>query len=48
MPRVPWELIEHYLSVNPKATPSNNTSDALLTIDGTPSRRNSPNYSRLA
>jgi hypothetical protein len=48
MPGVPRELIKHYLNVDPKATPSDNTSDALPTTDGTPSRRNSPNYSRLA
>jgi hypothetical protein len=48
MPGVPRELIEHCLNVDPKATPSDNTSDVLPTTDGTPSRRNSPNYSRLA
>jgi hypothetical protein len=48
MPGVPKELIEHGLNVDPKVTPSDNTSDASPMTDGTPSRRNSPNYSRLA
>jgi hypothetical protein len=48
MPDVPRRLIEYSLNVNLKATPSDNISAALLTTDGTPSRRNSPNYSRLA
>jgi hypothetical protein len=48
MQGVPRELIEHCLNVDPKATPSDNTSDALPTTDEMPSRRNLPNYSRPA
>jgi hypothetical protein len=48
MPRVPRELIEHCLNVDPKTTPSDNTSAVSPTTDGMPSRRNLPNYSRLA
>jgi hypothetical protein len=45
---MPRRLIEHSLNVNHKATPSNNIFAASLTTDRMPSRRNSPNYSRLA
>jgi hypothetical protein len=48
IPGVPRELIEHCLNVDPKATPSDNTSAVSPTTDGMASRRNSPNYSRLA
>jgi hypothetical protein len=48
MPGVPRNLIEHSLNVDPKATRRDNTSAASPTIDGMPSRRNLPNYSRPA
>jgi hypothetical protein len=42
---VPRRLIEHSLSVDPKATPNDNIFIVLPMKNGTPSRRNSPNYS---
>jgi hypothetical protein len=48
MPGVPRRLIEDSLNVDPKATPSDNTSAVSPMTDGMPSRRNSPNYSQRA
>jgi hypothetical protein len=48
MPGVPKTLIEHSLNVDPKATPNDNIFVVLPMTDGTPSRRNSPNYSQPA
>jgi hypothetical protein len=45
MPGVPKRLIEHSFNIDPKATPSDNTSPASPRTDGMPSRRNSPKYS---
>jgi hypothetical protein len=48
MPGVPRRLIEDSLNVDPKATPSDNTSAVSPMTDRMPSRRNSPNYSQRA